>query len=206
MIADVTPAEIRGASYGLRQALDTIGAFAGPLLAVALMALYADDFRSVFWWATLPAALAVLLIALGVREPTETSAAPRRNWPIHGRELRRLSRAYWMVVATGEVFALARFSEAFLVLKAQTDGLPLALIPLVYVLMNVIYAGIAMPAGILSDRIGRSHVLICGLAVLTIADLTLAFAPGLIGTGPHSVRKLKFSGSLAMRMTVGSIS
>jgi MFS family permease len=182
LIADVTPAAIRGASYGLRQALDTIGAFAGPLLAVALMALYADDFRSVFWWATLPAALAVLLIVLGIREPVESSPASRRNWPIHGRELQRLSGAYWMVVATGAVFALARFSEAFLVLKAQADGLPLALIPLVYVLMNVIYAGVAMPAGILSDRIGRSHVLICGLVVLTIADLTLAFAPGLIGT------------------------
>lgn len=182
LIADVTPAAIRGASYGLRQALDTIGAFAGPLLAVVLMALYADDFRSVFWWATLPAALAVMLIMLGVHEPADSSFAPRGNWPIHGRELRRLPRAYWMVVATGAVFALARFSEAFLVLKAQADGLPLALIPLVYVLMNVIYAGIAMPAGILSDRIGRSHVLICGLVVLTTADLTLAFAPGLIGT------------------------
>jgi MFS family permease len=182
LIADVTPAAIRGASYGLRQALDTIGAFVGPLLAVALMALYADDFRSVFWWATLPAALAVLLIVLGVREPAESISAPRRDWPIHGRQLRQLSRSYWTVVATGAVFALARFSEAFLVLKAQADGLPLALIPLVYVLMNLIYAGVAMPAGILSDRIGRGNVLICGLVVLTAADLTLAFAPGLIGT------------------------
>jgi len=182
LIADVTPAAIRGASYGLRQALDTIGAFAGPLLAVALMALYANDFRSVFWWAALPAALAVLLIVIGVREPDESSAAPRGSWPIRGRELRQLSRSYWIVVATGAVFALARFSEAFLVLKAQADGLPLALIPLVYVLMNAIYAGVAMPAGILSDRIGRSNVLMCGLMVLTAADLTLALAPGLIGT------------------------
>jgi MFS family permease len=182
LIADVTPAAIRGASYGLRQALDTIGAFAGPLLAVGLMALYADDFRSVFWWATLPAALAVLLIVLGVREPAEAMAPPRRDWPIHGRELRRLPPAYWTVVVTGAVFALARFSEAFLVLKAQADGLPLALLPLVYVLMNVIYAGVAMPAGVLSDRIGRDNVLICGLVVLTAADLTLAFAPGLTGT------------------------
>ncbi len=182
LIADVTPEGIRGASYGLRQALDTVGAFAGPLLAVALMALYANDFRAVFWWSALPAALAVLLILFGLREPVETAPVPRRDWPIHARELRRLPRAYWIVVAIGAVFALARFSEAFLVLKAQADGLPLFLIPLVYVLMNLVYAGVAMPAGILSDHIGRSNVLTCGLVVLTAADLTLAFLPGPIGT------------------------
>jgi MFS family permease len=182
LIADVTPPGIRGASYGLRQALDTVGAFAGPLLAVALMALYANDFRAVFWWSALPAVLAVLLILLGVREPARTEPASPRGWPIHPRELRRLSPGYWIVAAIGFVFALARFSEAFLVLKAQADGLPLSLIPLVYVLMNVVYALIAMPAGILSDRIGRTNVLICGLVMLTVADLTLAFVPGLIGT------------------------
>lgn len=181
LIADVTPEGIRGASYGLRQSLDTIGAFAGPLLAVALMALY-DDIRAVFWWSALPAVLAVLLILFGVHEPRTSAPEPRRNWPIHARELRRLPRAYWIVVAIGAVFALARFSEAFLVLKAQADGLALSLIPLVYVLMNLIYAGVAMPAGILSDRIGRSNVLTCGLVVLTAADLTLAFVPGLVGT------------------------
>ncbi len=181
LIADVTPEGIRGASYGLRQALDTIGAFAGPLLAVALMALYANDFRAVFWWSALPAALAVLLILFGVHEPRTGPAGPRR-WPIHKRELRSLPSAYWIVVTIGAVFALARFSEAFLVLKAQADGLALSLIPLVYVLMNLIYAAVAMPAGILSDRIGRSNVLTSGLAALTAADLVLAFVPGLIGT------------------------
>lgn len=135
-----------------------------------------------FWWSALPAVLAVLLILFGVHEPRTSAPEPRRNWPIHARELRRLPRAYWIVVAIGAVFALARFSEAFLVLKAQADGLALSLIPLVYVLMNLIYAGVAMPAGILSDRIGRSNVLTCGLVVLTAADLTLAFAPGLVGT------------------------
>ncbi len=182
LIADVTPATIRGASYGLRQALDTTGAVAGPLIAVALMALYADDFRAVFWWSAVPGALAVLLIVAGVREPSMSVEQPQRRSPIRREELRRLSHLYWIVVATGAVFALARFSEAFLVLKAQADGLPLALIPLVYVLMNLIYAAVAMPIGVLSDRIGRSNLLICGLVVLTGADLTLAFAPGLIGT------------------------
>ena len=183
LIADLTPPAIRGASYGLRQALDTVGAFAGPLLAVALMALYADNFRAVFWWALLPAGLAVLLLVLGVREPGDLrGAAAKGSWPIRKTDLRRMSSAYWIVVATGAVFALARFSEAFLVLKAQADGLALALLPLVYVGMNLVYALVAAPAGILSDKIGRNYVLLSGLAVLTSADLVLAFVPGLGGT------------------------
>jgi MFS family permease len=183
LIADVTPPAIRGASYGLRQALDTIGAFAGPLLAVALMALYADNFRAVFWWALLPAAAAVLLLVLGVHELDGVKAtAAKGHWPIRKAELKRMSSAYWIVVATGAVFALARFSEAFLVLKAQADGLALALLPLVYVGMNVVYASVAAPAGILSDKIGRENVLLGGLAALTSADLFLAFVPGLGGT------------------------
>jgi MFS family permease len=181
LIADITPPAIRGASYGIRQALDTVGAFAGPLLAVALMALYANDFRAVFWWALVPAALAVLLIVVGVREPDDTRASAKHGWPIHSQQLKRLSRAFWIVIAIGVVFALARFSEAFLVLKAQAEGLALALIPLVFVWMNLIYALTATAAGILSDRIGRVKVLLCGLVALVVADLALAFVPGLAG-------------------------
>ena len=181
LIADITPSAIRGAGYGIRQALDTVGGFAGPLLAVALMALYADNFRAVFWWALAPAALAVLLIVVGVREPDGTKATAKRGWPIRTAELRRMSPAYWMVIAIGVVFTLARFSQAFLVLKAQAEGLALVLIPLVFVWMNLIYALTATPAGILSDRLGRENVLLCGLAALVVADLTLAFVPGLGG-------------------------
>jgi MFS family permease len=181
LIADITPPAIRGASYGIRQALDTVGGFAGPLLAVALMALYANNFRAVFWWALVPAALAVLLIVVGVREPEGTKATAKRGWPIHKEELRRMSPAFWMVIAIGVVFTLARFSQAFLVLKAQAEGLPLFLIPLVFVWMNLIYALTATPAGILSDRIGRVNVLLCGLGALVVADLALAFVPGLGG-------------------------
>jgi MFS family permease len=181
LVADITPPAIRGASYGIRQALDTVGGFAGPLLAVALMALYANDFRAVFWWALVPAALAVLLIVVGVREPDATRATAKRGWPIRKAELKRMSPAFWMVIAIGVVFTLGRFSQAFLVLKAQAEGLALALIPLVFVWMNLIYALTATPAGILSDRIGRVNVLLCGLAALVVADLTLAFAPGLGG-------------------------
>jgi MFS family permease len=181
LIADVTPPAIRGAGYGIRQALDTVGGFAGPLLAIALMALYANNFRAVFWWALLPAGLAVLLIVVGVREPDDTKATAKRGWPIRKEEVRRMSGAFWVVIAIGVVFTLARFSQAFLVLKAQAEGLALALIPLVFVWMNLIYALTATPAGILSDRIGRVNVLLCGLAALAVADLALAFVPGLAG-------------------------
>ncbi len=181
LIADITPSAVRGAGYGIRQALDTVGAFAGPLSAVALMALYADNFRAVFWWALLPAALAVLLIVAGVREPDGTKASAQRGWPIRRQELERMPKAFWLVMAIGVVFALARFSQAFLVLKAQAEGLALALIPLVFVWMNIVYAVTATPAGVLSDKIGRVNVLLCGLGALVVADLALAFVPGLGG-------------------------
>src|SRR5450631_1339991 len=181
LVADITPPAIRGASYGIRQALDTVGGFAGPLLAMALMALYANDFRAVFWWAVVPAALAVLLIIVGVREPDGVKATARPGWPLHKEDLLRLSPAFWIVVAVGVMFTFARFSQAFLVLKAQAEGLALALIPFVFVWMNLIYAATATPAGILSDRIGRVKLLSCGLGALFIADLTLAFVPGLGG-------------------------
>ena len=181
LIADITPPEIHGAGYGIRQALDTVGGFAGPLLAMALMALYANDFRAVFWWAVVPAALAVLLVVVGVQEPDGVKGTAKRGWPIRKEELGRLSPTFWTVVAVGVMFTLARFSEAFLVLKAQAEGLALALIPLVFVWMNLIYAVMATPAGILSDKIGRIKLLLCGLGALFIADLTLAFVPGLGG-------------------------
>jgi MFS family permease len=144
------------------------------------MALYANDFRAVFWWAAVPAALAVLLLVVGVREPDGVKATAKRGWPIRKQELERLSPSFWMVVAIGVMFTLARFSQAFLVLKAEAEGLALALIPLVFVWMNIVYSLIATPAGILSDRIGRVKLLLCGLGALFMADLTLAFAPGLI--------------------------
>jgi len=181
LIADITPPAIRGAGYGIRQALDTVGAFVGPLSAVALMALYTDNFRAVFWWALLPAGLAVFLIVIGVREPDGTKASAQRGWPIRKQELKRMPPAFWMVMAIGVLFALARFSQAFLVLKAQAEGLALALIPLVLVWMNLVYAVTATPAGILSDKIGRVNVLLCGLGALLVADLALAYIPGLGG-------------------------
>ncbi len=181
LVADITPPAIRGTAFGVRQALDTVGAFAGPLLAILLMAAYANDFRAVFWWAVVPAALAMLFMILGVQEPAGTKPSRQKGWPIKRADMARMSPAYWWTVAIGAAFTLARFSEAFLVLKGQQAGLPIALVPLVMVAMNLVYAIVATPAGALSDRIGRHAVLGMGLAVLIAADLALAFLPGLIG-------------------------
>lgn len=181
LVADITPDEIRGAAYGLRQALDTVGAVAGPLLAIALMALYANDFRAVFWWATIPAALSVILIFAGIQEPDGLKKSEARGWPLQKADLVRLPSRYWAVISIGVVFTLARFSEAFLVLKAQSVGLSLALVPLVFVWMNLVYAAVATPAGSMSDRIGREKVLWFGLLALVAADLALAVLPGLLG-------------------------
>lgn len=181
LIADITPPESRGAAYGMRQALDTVGGFAGPLLAMALMAIYADNFRPVFWWAVVPAAIAVLLIVFAVQEPAGTRPSGQKGWPVRRADLDRMSGAYWRVVIIGAVFTMARFSEAFLVLKGQQAGLPLALVPLVMVVMSLVYAILATPAGAWSDRAGRRKVLVAGLLVLVAADLALAFAPGLGG-------------------------
>ncbi|MEN9398339.1 MAG: hypothetical protein RLZ81_2869 [Pseudomonadota bacterium] len=180
LVADIAPAHLRGAAFGLRQSLDTVGAFIGPLLGVGLMLLYANDFRAVFWWAVIPGAMAVALLWLGLHEPSHAAPAQRSN-PIQRANLRRLSPAYWWVVAIGAVFTLARFSEAFLVLRAQQSGVAMALVPLVMVAMNLIYAVSAYPFGKLSDRMRHHTLLVLGLLVLLAADLVLAAASGTAG-------------------------
>lgn len=171
MIADLAPAHLRGAAFGLRQSLDTVGAFIGPLLAVALMLLWANDFRKVFWMAVIPAVMAVALILIGLREPEHGNR--RHVNPIRRDNMRRLGAPYWWVVALGAVCALARFSEAFLVLRAR-GGIAVALVPLVMVAMNVFYAASAYPFGRLSDRMAHDTLLGLGLVVLIAADLVLA--------------------------------
>lgn len=173
LIADIAPPAVRGAAFGLRQALDTVGAFLGPLLAVGLMLLWANDFRAVFWVAVVPGLMAVALLVLGVHEPDKPAGAVRSN-PVRRANLRRLGPAYWWVVGIGALFTLARFSEAFLVLRAQQSGVVTALVPLVMVAMNAVYALSAYPFGALSDRIRHSTLLVLGLLVLIAADLVLA--------------------------------
>lgn len=174
LIADVTPPEQRGAAYGLRQSLDSVGAFAGPLLAVLLMFASGDNFRLIFWLAFLPGLLAVTILLLGVRDARGVSN--RRGWPLQRAQLARLGRGYWLVLLVGAVFTLARFSEAFLLMRGSDLGLSAALVPLVMVVMNSTYMLSAYPAGKLSDHLGRNGLLICGMLVLACADLVLALA------------------------------
>ena len=175
LVADVTPPEIRGAAYGLRQALDTIGAFLGPLLAVALMFLWDNDFQSIFWVAAIPAVLSIALLGFGLKEP-RTAVVQKRTNPLRRENLKKLSTAYWWVVAIGSIFTLARFSEAFLVLRAQQMAIPLFAIPLVMVAMNLVYSLTAYPFGKLSDSMSHSKMLQWGLLVLIAADIVLALS------------------------------
>jgi MFS family permease len=169
LVADLAPPGMRGAAFGLRQSLDTTGAFLGPLLAMGLMLLWANDFRAVFWAASVPALLCVAMLVWGVKEPARAPGAVRTN-PISRANLQRLSGAYWWVVAIGAVFTLARFSEAFLVLRAQQGGLPLAATPLVLIALNLVYSAGAYPLGKLSDSVSHSKLLVAGLLVLIAAD------------------------------------
>ena len=173
LVAEIAPAHLRGAAFGLRQSLDTVGAFLGPLLAVGLMILWANDFRAVFWVAVIPGLLAVLLLFLGVTEPKQNHTNHRIN-PISKANLKRLNAAYWWVVIIGALFMLARFSEAFLVLKGQQSGIPIAYTPLIMVAMNIIYAATAYPFGKLSDRLSHTRLLAFGLIILIAADLVIA--------------------------------
>ena len=175
LVADITPAELRGAAYGLRQSLDSVGAFLGPLLAIAFMALWANDIKAVLWVAVLPAFISVALV-LSIREPEAQKKPSVKDSPISISSAKRLDGGYWIVVAFGAVFTLARFSEAFLILRGQSVGLPVGLVPMILIVMNLVYAASAYPAGIAPDRLSRRMMQVSGLAMLVLAALVLAFA------------------------------
>jgi MFS family permease len=179
LLGDMLPLGRRGGAYGLRQALDTVGAIAGPLIAILLMAVFQEDYRLVFWVAAIPGLVSVLILIFGVRE-TPAKPAPALSSLPSRRDLRAIETPYWLVVAVGSILTLARFSPAFLILRAQQTGLALALAPLVLVAMNIIYALSAYPMGAISDRMDRRHMLGMGFAVLIAADLLLAFASHLV--------------------------
>ncbi len=207
LVADLAPPGMRGAAFGLRQSLDTVGAFAGPLIAMGLMLLWANDFRAVFWVAIIPGVLAVAMLLFGVQEPERASGtAPAHHLnPVSRANLRRLSPAYWRVVVIGGMFTLARFSEAFLVLRALQAGLPVAYTPLVLVGMNIIFAAGAYPFGKLADSLPHGRLLVWGLLVLILADAVLAGAdrtasPGLAvaaGIGLWGIHMAMTQGLLA---------
>ena len=176
LIADITPQEIRGAAYGLRQSMDTVGGFAGPLLAIVLMSASNGNFRMVFWAATVPAFICVLVIIFGVQEPELTRPAVRPRFPISRANLQRLTTRFWWVVVFAAVLTLARFSEAFLLLRAQNLGLSVTWVPIILIIMNVVYAASAYPLGKLSDNGNRRNLLAWGIVFLVVADLILALA------------------------------
>jgi MFS family permease len=201
LVADITPAHLRGAAYGLRQALDSVGALLGPLVALACMFLLAGDVRRVMWIGVAPAFLAVAVLLVFVREPGRDQARTAVRAPMKMANVRRLTLEFWMVVLLGAVFTLARFSEAFLVLRAHDVGLGLALVPAVLVVMNLCYAGAAFPAGAAADRVDKWKLLAAGLVLLVMADLTLAFAraplTALVGAALWGVHMALTQGLLA---------
>jgi MFS family permease len=181
LVSDISPPHLRGASFGLRQSLDTVGAFVGPLLAIGLMWWTADNFRAVFWIAVVPGFLSLAVMLLAVEEPPRPDGIHGIDNPLSLEAIKRLGQVYWRVVMIGVVFTLARFSEAFLILRAQNVGLGVMWVPAVLVGMNVVYALSAYPAGVLSDRLDRKGLLAAGLVMLAGADLALAAMPNLTG-------------------------
>src|SRR5260370_2963218 len=165
LISDISTVHVRGASFGLRQSLDTVGAFVGPLLAIGLMWWTADNFKAVFWIAVVPAFLSLALILLAVEEPARPPGIDKAENPLSVEAIKRLGPLYWRVAMVGVVFTLARFSEAFLILRAQNVGLSVMWVPAVLVGMNAVYALSAYPAGVLSDRLDRKGLLAAGLVV-----------------------------------------
>ncbi|MBV9043578.1 MAG: MFS transporter [Alphaproteobacteria bacterium] len=190
LLASVTPPEQRGAAFGLRQSLDTVGAVCGPLAAAGLLILYAGNMRAVLWWAVVPAVLCVLTIILLLREP-DAPVAIESKPRLSLRDAARLPGSFWLTVAAASVLTLARFSEAFLILRGTNVGLTLAAAPMVLVAMNVVYTLSSYPAGALSDRLGRKGLLVAGTATLIAADAALAigslpaFAAGVALWGLH---------------------
>ncbi len=174
LVADVTPPELRGAAYGLRQTLDTIGAFVGPLLAIALMWWTANNYQLIFWVAVLPAFAAIAVLVFFVREPKIPATTRPRKLPLNREDRGRLGSRYWWVVAIGLAFTLARFSEAFLILRGESSGLPPMWAPAVLVVMSVAFSLSAYPAGVLSDRMRKTDLLLIGVALLIAADLIRA--------------------------------
>jgi MFS family permease len=181
LVAEIAPAQLRGAAFGLRQALDSVGAFVGPLLAVVFMIRLSNNIKAVLWVAVLPAFIAVILLIVGVREPASSDRAAAHRNHLTLNNAKRLRLRYWLVVALGAVFTLARFSEAFLILRAQNVGLAIGYVPVIMIVMNAVYSIFAYPAGAAADRFSARTLLLCGLGILVIADILLALAasPGI---------------------------
>lgn len=174
IVADVTDESIRGAAYGLRQSLDAAGAFVGPLIATLLLLLWTEDLRSIFWIALIPGAACLLLILIGVEDNvTETKNTKRIEWNEIGSVM---TPAFRQLVILGTLFSLARFSNAFIVLKAADIGIDQAWIPMIIVLMHIAFSLSSYPFGMLADRLNPMRLLALGMVLLALSDLLFAFA------------------------------
>lgn len=183
LLADMTTPDQRGAAYGLRQSMDTVGAFAGPLMAMVLMAVSNDNFRLVFWVAVVPAVVCILLIIFGIEEPERPAATGQKRLPLARATLVSLPGRFWWVVAFAATLTLARFSEAFLLLRATDLGMAITWTPLILIIMNIVYAASAYPFGHLADNGSRRKLLGWGIVFLIAADLFLARAANLLWVG-----------------------
>jgi MFS family permease len=175
LVADSTDISNRGAAYGLRQSLDTIGAFLGPSIAFGLMGT-AHSFRFIFGVALIPGVLAVACLALGVREPARPDHALKRPKPLNWKTLQSLGGSYWGLAFAALLFNLGNSSEAFLLLKAKQVAIADYQIPLVLVVMNLSYALSAYPVGALSDRVNRKTLLTWGWVLNAGVYVGLAIA------------------------------
>ena len=171
LVADVTPPELRGRAFGFHRAADTLGAVAGPAAALGLLAVFADNFRLIFILAFLPAVAALALIALVKERPPAPApaGAARVAW-------RELGSGFYVFLGISMVFALGNSSDVFLLLRVKDVGLSNSEVVLSYMLFNVVYAVLAMPAGIISDRLGRRNVIGGGFAVFAMVYLGFALA------------------------------
>jgi len=181
MVADITPPDLRGAAYGLRQSMDSFGAFAGPLIAVVLVGLYSFGIRDLLWVACLPALVCVAILAFGVSEPEPTSEMKKAKPKLNLATAKELGGAFWLVMLITAGILIARISDAFLVLRASELGLTLMFIPLVLVVYNGVDTLSSFPSGRLSDRLGRKALLAASLVALALSLGILAFVPTLIG-------------------------
>jgi MFS family permease len=180
LVADITPEEVRGEAYGLRQSLDAAGGFIGPILAISLMALLSDNITLSLWFAVIPAILCMAFLVFGVQEPKHVPSSrtegKKKGWPLNRADLAQLNGHYWLVVIIGALFSLGRFSVAFLALRAMELGLPVGLSPAVLILMGVVFSLASYPVGLLADRMDKGTLLALGFLALIIAELILGSA------------------------------
>ena len=174
-MTDVTPAKVRGSGFGLRLAFYTTGFVIGPLAAMEVMQLSGDNFRLVFWLAVIPAVLAIIILIFGITEHASTKFVPRPLL-LRRSEFALFTGAFWWAIAVASLLSLARFSYAFLILKAYGIGVDAAYVPIVLVLMHLVYAAAAYPFGVLADHMDRRLQLGIGAAILIAADMVLATA------------------------------